>query len=573
MATFLTEDSWVDVTSQITDDTWSVITVIPPVGTTGAIVTFIKPDGANTDTKAGTRGLGGTEDGFDTYRFYANQRAQQCHYVGLTANQFEAIKGTGVLVYISGWLESEDAAFSASFTDLGPFTEDAWNTVDCSALVPANATAVIIRSYKGSSQGQIGFRTATAVGVDDDVIGSHPLSAMDFIIPLTDSSKSFDVYVTAGGTYTLQLHGWCLERFLSTVSVASDEVESLGFTANNVWETKSPLADLEDFQGLQVIATGGSAGGRIGVRQPDQTTYDADFNAYGLVPFSVGAQDGVFQARTRYGGYFLNVFGAFAPSQTSSVTVSLVNSNDIIAHNGSISISGTGLDSVTSVVLDDGTNQETLTISGTPTPISITCDPYDVYSGKLKYDSATLRVVSPTNNAERTVQINPDANTQFVNVVGVQPYLAQGLAVQDGDQMACEKTLSGSTMTLTPDTDILYDPAVSQGAQHTRYWWDQVTQVWDSGEVTVNGNVVGAPVWRATPNPPPCVVGVPYQYSLGALLDGERPMTLTNSGTPLPAGLSYGFAAAPNDDIEAIVGTPTEPGSFIGIVTKAENGV
>jgi len=50
-------------------------------------------------------------------------------------------------------------------------------------------------------------------------------------------------------------------------------------------------------------------------------------------------------------------------------------------------------------------------------------------------------------------------------------------------------------------------------------------------------------------------------------------MTLTNSGTPLPAGLSYGFAAAPNDDIEAIVGTPTEPGSFIGIVTKAENGV
>ena len=61
---------------------------------------------------------------------------------------------------------------------------------------------------------------------------------------------------------------------------------------------------------------------------------------------------------------------------------------------------------------------------------------------------------------------------------------------------------------------------------------------------------------------------MPYSYAIGGLLDGKRPMTLTDAGAALPAGLSYDDSAYP----ETITGTPTVSGAVTGIVTRADNG-
>ena len=77
-----------------------------------------------------------------------------------------------------------------------------------------------------------------------------------------------------------------------------------------------------------------------------------------------------------------------------------------------------------------------------------------------------------------------------------------------------------------------------------------------------------APLWFGVPSPPNARLGVEYSYAIGVLIEGDRPMTLTDVGDPLPEGLSYDVSSYP----ERIVGTPTEDGSFT-IVTSASNDV
>jgi hypothetical protein len=56
---------------------------------------------------------------------------------------------------------------------------------------------------------------------------------------------------------------------------------------------------------------------------------------------------------------------------------------------------------------------------------------------------------------------------------------------------------------------------------------------------------------------------VPYSYNIGALVDGDRDITLTSVGSPLPDGLAIVG--------ETIAGTPTVDGDFPDIIIRAEN--
>jgi len=160
-----------------------------------------------------------------------------------------------------------------------------------------------------------------------------------------------------------------------------------------------------------------------------------------------------------------------------------VNGNGVIVSGGPIVISGQSLDNV-----------DTVTVGGYPlTVISATtdtveCEPFDVLSSSLALDVVVPLVAGDgASSSSIDVLIAPPAEIQYVVVANRQPYLSQGLNVVDGDQMAVVRTLGGSSLTLKTNTDVLYSPAVADGATHTRYWYDVSAGQWDSGQVTING--------------------------------------------------------------------------------------
>ena len=137
---------------------------------------------------------------------------------------------------------------------------------------------------------------------------------------------------------------------------------------------------------------------------------------------------------------------------------------------------------------------DTVTVGGLPLTVTsaadtvVECAPFDVLTSSLPLGAITPLIVGDgAATASIDVQIDAPATIQYVTVAGVQPYLSQGLSVVNGDQMATENTVGGATLLLAPDTDVVYTPAVADGATHTRYWYDVSAGQWDSGQVTING--------------------------------------------------------------------------------------
>ena len=155
-------------------------------------------------------------------------------------------------------------------------------------------------------------------------------------------------------------------------------------------------------------------------------------------------------------------------------------------------------------------------------------------------------------------------------------YMAEGIeGVVNGDLLECQVALGNSAISLLDDADAIYDPAVPDGSTHDRWHYSQQRGAWDSGQVVINGDPdippePKPPRWTGTPNPPAATEGNPYEYVIGYMLEGDRPMTLTDAGTPLPNGLSYDDSEYP----EKIVGTiPGGVGGSetAGIITRATN--
>ena len=253
------------------------------------------------------------------------------------------------------------------------------------------------------------------------------------------------------------------------------------------------------------------------------------------------------------------------PVGEPTLSITDVNGDNNIVSNGVIAVNGTFPAPVTAASIDG----YALTVAS-QTATTVTLTPFNVFNSTRPFGAGVLTLDDGTTQDTQAITLSPATGTQYVVVAGVQPYLAAGLDVADGDQMACDTAVAGSTMTLSANTDVVYSPAAPDGVVHNRHWYDVTTSTWDSGTVRVDrpGAVANPPVWRATPNPPAASIGVPYSYAIGGLLDGKRPMTLTDAGAALPAGLSYDDSAYP----ETITGTPTVSGAVAGIVTRADNG-
>jgi len=297
---------------------------------------------------------------------------------------------------------------------------------------------------------------------------------------------------------------------------------------------------------------------------------------YGQKPLASGVVGEEVEINSRYGqtSHLVEVWGWFGAPSAATVTIDGINTGDVIRSGASLACFGLGLDTVTTADLWDGADSYPLAITS-QSEGSIGFTPVDLLDTPFPIGPITFRVFSPLNDATRQATLAYLAGYQAETVAGGADYLLSGLTYADGDQVGAEVNVAGSNLTLTPDSDVVYTPALPHGTEHSRLHYDSALKQWGSGVVTGNRPAAGdgPPVWRATPAPPPAVKGRPYAYAIGSLLDGERPMTLTDVGVPLPSGLVYGFMPAPDETIEAIVGTPDSDGDAVGIVTKAENSV
>ena len=247
-----------------------------------------------------------------------------------------------------------------------------------------------------------------------------------------------------------------------------------------------------------------------------------------------------------------------------------VNADNVIIHGGQILIACSSGDTVTGVTLDDGVDSYALTIDS-KTNTLIVCDPLDVHLTKFAYSQSDVSLILDDGSTTDSIIITlaPIVANIYLEATSIDAtdgllHVFSGIPAIIGDGYEGPKAVGTSPVqyeTDGPHRNI--DPAVPNDTLTTGWYYDSTAKTWTViDEETDQDGTVGLS-WRGTPNPTPCVVGVPYSYNIGGLVDGERPITLTLVGGTLPNGL----------DIvgETIAGTPTASGEFPDIIIQASN--
>ena len=261
---------------------------------------------------------------------------------------------------------------------------------------------------------------------------------------------------------------------------------------------------------------------------------------------------------------------------SDSVSISSINNSGVAQSNGPFVITGSNLSGVTAArVSDAGDRPYTLTINQQDDE-QIEIAPWDIHASQLAPGTLTVEIDEPTvGTATRTYTQEVETGQQIVTLASANPaYMIKDIpVVADGDLLELPLSITGSSVTMQADADVCYSPAVQHGQTHIRWFYDQSTNSWDSGNVTMLQSAAppaASPTWIGAPNPPIAKAGEVYRYEVAQLLDGDRAMTLTDSGTPLPDGFSY-------DDTypEAIISASVPGGvgttTYAGVVTLATN--
>ena len=260
-----------------------------------------------------------------------------------------------------------------------------------------------------------------------------------------------------------------------------------------------------------------------------------------------------------------------------------VNPDGVVKANGPITLTGSGFSGITGGhISDNGARQFPITITNLQESV-IQVAPIDVV-GQSSLDYGTMRMTlthSTDPDLTKEFTLAPEDGWQAVVLAGAtdNTLLLTDTVATDGDTMEIPTNNGFSDFTLNSTGDVTYDSAVNQGTQHTRRLYDNSTNTWDSGTVTINqiddgGGELLPPSWRSTPSPPNAVVGTYYRFEIGYLIDGSRPMTLSQApgSNSLPFGLAYNSSSYP-ETIEGTITSGTGTVTVSNIVTRASNGV
>jgi hypothetical protein len=258
-----------------------------------------------------------------------------------------------------------------------------------------------------------------------------------------------------------------------------------------------------------------------------------------------------------------------------------VNPGNVVQSKGNITLTGVGLSDVDSAKISlGGARPYTCAISNKQST-QITITPVDIAFTQLPYGTLTMTLEHATDpDVSKTFTMEAQAGWQSVTLSGAtdNTLLLTGTVATNSDTMEIPNNDGFSTFTLSANGDVLIDSAANQGMVFERRLYDQTNSSWNVGNVTINqiddtGGELVPPSWRSTPAPPDAVVGVYYEFPIGVLIDGSRPMTLTQApgSNALPTGLNYNSSKSP-ETIEGTVTSGTGSITVPGIITRATNG-
>lgn len=258
----------------------------------------------------------------------------------------------------------------------------------------------------------------------------------------------------------------------------------------------------------------------------------------------------------------------------SARTLDNVNTDYQVNSLGQFVANGSGLAGVTGGNISfTGLRPYELTIiQATDSAVNIT--PVDILVTQLQLGVLRLTLYHPDGELTITFDQLPEVGWQYVTLAGATGgYIDKDLGAVDGDQICVPSTVGFSSVVLFADGDVHFDGALNQGQTMERRFFDKSTFLWESGTVTINqaGAGLAPPVWRSTPAPPAATVGVFYTYPIGYLVDGDRPMNLSDAGVPLPNGLFYNDIGYP-ETIQGTINSGSGTITVSGIITNAENG-
>jgi hypothetical protein len=232
-----------------------------------------------------------------------------------------------------------------------------------------------------------------------------------------------------------------------------------------------------------------------------------------------------------------------------------VNPGDVVSSNGAITVTGSGLSLVSGATISEaGARPYSLTLM-VAAPGYVTFEPVDIHETQLEYGTLTMTLAHPDTPPvlERTFTMYPADGWQAVTLAGsnTQDYMEGDTIVPyvDGDVLEIPTTVGLSTLELFADADVTYDPAVPQLTVHTRWLFDQTSNDWDDGTVTINQTQAVVPI-PPVYQPKVCFYGVYFEHDFSTGWTNADPAGF--GAIDLPAGLNINSAGL-------CTGIPTAP--------------
>ena len=563
---FLARDSRVDFSNQLTLGAWVTVTVSPPAGATGAIVEF-RGLNSNLSCQGGARAVGSNADGVGAYQLGTYGAAEKVtfnlHYVPLTGNQFEAYSGGGISeAKVCAWAAATDitwANFEDFFTYItnGPLAAETWHTFDVSALRPAGATGVILRSKGSGKSGNAGWQFRRPGETEWMRHARLAIHATDFILPLDADGKTevywshlgtthyivgfasadFTMYSTAPGQYSTSGSGWRTLTMVEPVSTAK------GVVLQNTTDTASAIGRIQD------------------VGQSQDGVLD-NFYLGNQYVCALDAQKQIDYSDNDPNSRWMYLMGWWTENAApTGPQIQDVNGNNAVLDKASFVINGTFPSTIS-----------TVTLGGVAVGIqsqdanTVITDAIDWRTGTQAYGDYPVVVSDGSNTDSKTVAVGLEVTSTGVTLAGTllpDGVIKELAGAKVGDQIVLPNPVAGSAVTMTPDADVIFAPALPNETTMARWWFNG--SVWAEDTITIYRGGATAPFWKGPLDPPDAAVGQDYEYIFGGLVGGDKPMVYSIASGALPPGFYLDQAR------ESIRGVGQTPATFSGLSITADN--
>ena len=565
MALFLAEADWIEITSLFTTPDVMEIDLAGiaggiPAGATSVIIMFRKSQGALAESHALIKHPATVQSGHRFSWFYGNiSHAFYPMYKQMVGPIHDGTKITARmtndglhLAYIVGWFESQDIGFFDNTYDLedvvvgGP-TNNSFMTLDLSGLVPDGETPAAFvarcgaRSTTNSTSNTLQYRPAgatVAAGVAPGVI------SYDLILPVNDTYRA-EVLMSDVDVQSMSIVGYCGSRF-KLMSDDLDDAYDTYLTGSGGFTKHTTSYGQEGTVGAPAVPTSVAAGGAYSIRATGDsaavTQYDPNKMKTFFVPLDA---DGAFESQSRYNGagnINIHCWGVWTASQSTSVSITNVNSNNTITPGQEIAIRGEALENCTAKITGKaGVDDIDLVITSSSFDV-LTCEAIDIVLTGYMFEDAVVEVEDTDlgESDQIAIEITPSTDGVLITLDSVDGTLIdKDLAAVIGDQIVIPAAIGGTQTTGFSDGDVHYDPALPDvdysGTEHVRYWFSTATNEWFEDYVLVRqkedpgteppeppeGDPAG---WRGSFALPRAMLGVPYTQDLSAYATGDSPL-------------------------------------------------